>query len=680
MVYLQRTPRSPMKPLLATMGLLIGVGTSGCDLYENGSAPVSQPQCDAEQLTSVTTASQIQCPCGGTIIASGSDDNCDGILEASEVTASNTVCADLTCTPVPLTSSTQLPVGNTQCPYGGTEIDSGVDYNVDGTLEASEITSRSYLCNLACTVNQLFTTTALPLGDANCPCGGSRIDTGLDDGDGGGTACDGVLQPGEVTATSYSCVVDNSGDCLMPDPPPSLVATTSLPVGDANCPYGGTEIETGLDNGDGGGIANDGVLEPGEIDSTQYICQGEPFNGVDAGVAPADAQTVAPTADVTTLVADDSQFALSLYQAIRGQSGNLFFSPHSISTTLAMAYAGAENNTASQMASALSFTLPDTQLNPAFDQLDLSLATSGANAHKPFHVSNANALWGQTGFPFRSDFLTTLATNYGASMNTVDFADDPAGGRTAINTWAAAQTNNKITDLLPPNSIDATTRLILTNAVYFQAGWASPFLPSTTTLPFTTADGTQVTAQVMNQTFDYINYTQSNGTTAIDVPYDGYQLSMVIIMPDDFASFESTMNATTISSILASLSGASVELTMPKFNFTSPSISLKSILVQMGMVDAFNPDAADFTGMYDTTSPAGEPLHVSDVVHKAFVAVDENGTEAAAVTAVLEGGENGANGGNLRSVFTVDHPFIFLIRDNNTGAIIFLGRVVDPTE
>ena len=313
-----------MKPLLATVGLLIGVGTSACDLYESSSAPGSQDGCEVVQLTSVTTANQNQCPCGGTLISTGNDLNCDGILEASEVIDSFTACVmSDTCgggpSSVPLTSSTTLPVGDAHCPYGGTEIDIGVDTNDDDILETSEITSRSYLCNPACSVNQLLTTTALPLGDAHCPCGGTRVEAGLDNGDGGGTACDGVLQPGEVTATSYVCPTDNSGDCSMPGPPPSLLATTSLPVGDANCPYGGTEIETGVDNGAGGGIAGDGILQPGEVNTVQYICSPAPTDGgqpivIDAGVT--DAQSIdAPTAPIDGGVTIAQGSPWPMYQA-----------------------------------------------------------------------------------------------------------------------------------------------------------------------------------------------------------------------------------------------------------------------------------------------------------------------------------------------------------------------------
>jgi serpin B len=377
---------------------------------------------------------------------------------------------------------------------------------------------------------------------------------------------------------------------------------------------------------------------------------------------------------LSTLVSGNNNFAFNLYQQLKKNStGNMFYSPYSISTALAMTYAGAAGDTAKQMSTALQFTLPQAQLHPAFNQLALDLASRGQNAKgtngKSFSLNIANALWGQQDYKIQPAFLNTLAQNYGAGMNLLDFVNSPEDSRVTINNWVSSQTNNRINDLLPQGSIDSLTRFVLTNAIYFDAAWQDPFAKeSTHDGTFNLLDGSTVTVPMMNREGGY-SYIQGTGYQAIELPYDGNEIAMDIIMPDTgkFTAFESAMTAEKINGIIGSLKNSFLALTLPKFSFDS-SFSLKSALSALGMPIAFSDTSADFSGITGNTD-----LHISDVVHKAFVAVDEEGTEAAAATGVVIG-----LAAMPQYSLTVDQPFIFLIRDLQTNSILFVGRVLNP--
>ena len=368
--------------------------------------------------------------------------------------------------------------------------------------------------------------------------------------------------------------------------------------------------------------------------------------------------------DYAALVAGDTAFAVDLLHQVSGGDGNLFFSPHSISQALAMTYAGAAGATATQMAQALHFTLSPATLHAAMNRLDLDLASRAQQASsdtRPFQLHVANAIWGQDGTAFEAPFLDTLAVNYGAGLHVVDYIADPQGARSTINGWVADRTNDKIQDLLPEGSIDQLTRLVLTNAIYFSAAWAHPFeAAATADGTFTTAGG-PVTAPMMHEVAE-ASYGAGAGYQAAELPYDGDQLSMVVIVPDALASFEATLTA-----VVQSLSTADLTLTLPRFRYTTP-LSLGAALQALGMVDAFSP-AADFSGI-----DGARDLQITGVLHKGFVGVDEAGTEAAAATAVVVGTTSVPE----PHVLAVDRPFLFLIRDRPTGAILFVGRVVDP--
>ena len=376
---------------------------------------------------------------------------------------------------------------------------------------------------------------------------------------------------------------------------------------------------------------------------------------------------------LSSLVKGNSAFAFTLYQQLKkDNTGNLFYSPYSISTALGMTYAGAVGDTEKQMGSALHFTLPQGQLHPAFNQLALDLASRGQNAQgtngKSFALNIANALWGQQDFTIQPAFLKILAQNYGTGMNLLDFKNSPDPSRVTINNWVSDQTNNRIKDLLPQGSITPATRFVLTNAIYFDAAWQNPFAKeSTSNGNFNLLNSSTVSVPMMNHEGSY-SYVKGSGYQAVELPYSGNEVAMDIIVPDagQFNTFESGMTADSISGIIGSLKSSFMVLALPKFQFDS-SFSLKQALSALGMPVAFT-DKADFSGI------TGQPnLIISDVVHKAFVAVDEEGTEAAAATGVIMvGAAMPANS------LTVDRPFVFLIRDIQTGAILFIGRVLNP--
>jgi serpin B len=378
--------------------------------------------------------------------------------------------------------------------------------------------------------------------------------------------------------------------------------------------------------------------------------------------------------DQALLVEGNSAFTFELYQALKGEEGNLFYSPYSISLALAMTYAGARNETAEQMADILHFILEQDRLHPAFNWLDAELARRDESAEgkdgEGFRLNIVNAIWGQKDYEFLPDFLDVLADNYGAGLRILDFINETEKSRLIINDWVSNQTEGRIEDLIPPGEIDVLTRLVLTNAIYFNAAWEYPFDGNITAGgPFYLLDGGQVTVPMMKQTESF-GYTKGKGYQAVELQYDGNELSMVILLPEagQFQAFEEGLHAQQVDAIINDLQDTRVTLTMPKFEFDS-EFRLNDTLAEMGMPIAFSGDA-DFSGM-----TGNRELFISDVIHKAFVSVDEAGTEAAAATAVIM----------MRAAVskppvevTIDRPFIFLIRDIETGAILFVGRVMNP--
>lgn len=375
------------------------------------------------------------------------------------------------------------------------------------------------------------------------------------------------------------------------------------------------------------------------------------------------------------LVEGNSEFAIELYREIAGQDKNLFFSPFSISEALTMTYAGARGLTAAQMADTLQLGDDPDQVHPAFNWLDahlMSLAETPRNEEsEPFELAVANSIWGQTGYDFESEFLDTLALNYGAGLNTLDFQTQPEPSREAINQWVEDKTQERIKDLIPQGMIKPTTRMVLTNAIYFKASWLHAF-DADITAPgdFTLRDGSTVSADLMYQTTDF-KYAQMDGYKAIELPYDGGDVSMLVFLPEDLDEFEQNLGTDTLEDVNEAFEEKEVQLTLPKFEFTLP-LPLTQTLQDMGMTEPFSA-TADFTGMN-----VRNELRISDVVHKAFVAVDEEGTEAAAATAVIVGVDSA--GPNEPAEFKADKPFVFMIRANQTGSLLFVGRVLDPSK
>lgn len=407
---------------------------------------------------------------------------------------------------------------------------------------------------------------------------------------------------------------------------------------------------------------------------TPVGCQAAPCNLISS--KPRELFAALP-AELEELVEGNTAFAVSLFKILRAESPdeNLFFSPHSISSALAMTYAGARGPTADQMAAALAFGLPQEQLHRAFNALDQELARRGqkptVGEGEPPRLTVANAMWGAHGFKILPSYLDLLAVNYGAGLRLLDFAGDPDAARATINGWVEENTNGRIKNLVRPPLPDPMTRLVLTNAIYFKASWLSSFEPDDTMdRPFNKLDGQTVSAPTLQQDV-FLPYVDTAALQAVTLPFVGDDLSMVIIAPKagTFAAFESAMTAAALQDIVDQQKRTQVLLRLPKFNFGARS-QLRPALQQLGMLAAFE-DHANFTGI------SAEPVLVSDVVHQAFVAIDEKGAEAAAATAVFV---PPASVGDAEITVNVDRPFLFLIRDRPTGSVLFVGRVLDPTQ
>jgi serpin B len=299
---------------------------------------------------------------------------------------------------------------------------------------------------------------------------------------------------------------------------------------------------------------------------------------------------------------------------------------------------------------------------------------SGTGAERKFQLFVANALWGQKGIPFKPAFLATVKDSFGGGLNDVDFKGATEAARKTINDWVAAQTKDKIKDLIGENILSPDTVLVLTNAIYFKAAWMQPFREQLTKkAPFYLSADAKVDADMMNLWHEF-DYAEAGGAKLLLLPYEGSELSMLVILPDKregVAEVEKSLTVENLKAWTAKLKGENVHVSLPRFK-TTISFDLGEKLQALGMKRAFNSKEADFSGMTSAT-----PLFISKVLHKAFVDVNEAGTEAAAATAVVM--TKGAAPAKVVE-FVADHPFLFLIRENATGCILFMGRVVDPTK
>ncbi len=411
--------------------------------------------------------------------------------------------------------------------------------------------------------------------------------------------------------------------------------------------------------------------------SLEILCgavpEGVTYGPVSGDSVPGETEDGDPVAE---LVAGNTAFALDLFGTLSDEEDNLFFSPYSISEALALAYAGARGDTADQMAETLHYTLSPVDLVGAFAEVNGILSSysekAGYQKGTQFHLQVANSCWRQEGYRFLPEYLAALeASDSGVGLRTTDFATAPDEARREINDWVAERTKDRIQDLLPAGSVDSGTRLVLANAIYFGASWRFPFDEGATeTGAFHTLGGSEVDVPFMYQE-ERLRYRATNFYQAVELPYVGADVSMVVVMPwpGQWTAFVDHLDSDELEEIIDGLEYSWVHLSIPSYEIKS-SVALEDVLPAMGMADAFKYGVADFSGMDGT-----HELFVGAARHKAFVNVDEEGTEAAAATALAMAG-----GGPPQLVeMTVDHPFLFLIRDRQTGTILCMGQVLDPS-
>ena len=372
-----------------------------------------------------------------------------------------------------------------------------------------------------------------------------------------------------------------------------------------------------------------------------------------------------------TIIAGNNAFAIELFQKLKGAEGNLFFSPYSISTALAMTYAGARANTEKQMSAAMHFDLDQKKFHDGFGEFQSNLNEYEKKGDVKLEV--ANSLWLQKDYVFLPAFLEETK-KYDAGLNYVNFISETEKARIAINLWVEKKTNEKIKDLIAPGMLDAMTRLVLANAIYFKGKWAVPFDSSATKdLPFYGPSNNSVKVPMMCIRDHEFGFMENSDNQCLEMPYAGNDLSMFVILPkkrNGLNELEKTFNKINLIFWTKHIYKEKVLVFFPKFKILK-SFSLTRQLSSMGMYDAFG-GAADFSSM-----TGAKDLCISDVIHKAFVDVNEEGTEAAAATAVVMRLESQMVT-RAPPTFRADHPFIFLIRDNHSGAILFMGRITDP--
>jgi len=390
----------------------------------------------------------------------------------------------------------------------------------------------------------------------------------------------------------------------------------------------------------------------------------------------------AEEADMAEAAKGNNEFTFDLFQKLRARNENLFFSPYSITSALAMTWAGARGNTEAEMAKALRFGLPQDRLHDAMGALMTDLNGRVAKGRwnndpdkgrKAFELVVANALWVQKGYPFRKEYFEKVTKAYGAGLNEMDFPADIEAARKTINGWVEDRTNRKIQNLIAQGKLTPDVKLVLTNAIYFKAAWTEPFRKEATKdEDFRLADGGTVKVPMMHRAEHYL-YFDGGSFEAVELPYIEKQASMVVLVPrepDGLSALEAKLTAKDVDAWIGKMGSKMVSLGFPRFKTTS-TFELNPELIALGMKDAFKFPAADFTGMSET-----KELFIGFVIHKAFVDVNEEGTEAAAATAVgMRAGGKPPEPIRL----TIDRPFVFLIRDVKTGTILFAGRILNPT-
>jgi serine protease inhibitor len=386
-----------------------------------------------------------------------------------------------------------------------------------------------------------------------------------------------------------------------------------------------------------------------------------------AGGQPADR-------DEAALVRGNSEFTFDLYTRLRGRGGNLFFSSYSISNALAMTYAGARGATATQMATALHFPLEADSLHAAFARVIREVNGAGSPRRAELHV--VNALWPQAGFPIARDFQAIARNHYGAGLEPLDFRRAPETARRTINTWVEQQTQDRIKDLVPEGVLTTDTCLVLTNAIYFKGTWMHRFPDAATQkATFTLSTGRAIDGVPFMRQQASFRYLEGGSFQALELPYEGGELSMIVFLPrrvDGLAEFEQTLTAARVTEWLARMTAEHVVVTLPRFKVTA-GFELKPTLTELGMSLPFSAEKADFSSI-----TKAERLWLSAVIHKAYVEVSEQGTEAAAATGAVMTTTSAIMPRPPQVVFRADHPFFFVIREGRTGSLLFSGRVVNP--
>ncbi len=448
-------------------------------------------------------------------------------------------------------------------------------------------------------------------------------------------------------------------------------------------------------------LAVSSALIAGALAGCTSGSNGEDDPGTESGdsengdTEPDDPERVEPAVDdeqLAALVGSTNAFAFDLYRELLEENSdeNLFSSPVSISIALGMTYAGARGDTREQMHDTLRFALDDDELHEAFNELQQEFAARGEEFDPddepgggydeddepvPFELSIANSLWGQEGYPFDEGFLERIENHYGTGLQSVDYQSEPAAAREKINDWVAEETEERIDELLPEGSLDALTRLVLVNAVYFFANWKHPFQESNTSQEeFTALDGSTEIVPMMSKDRSW-SYAELDGAQAVELPYVGDETSMVVVLPPEgeFESYERAFDTETLATLLDAMESRDGTVSLPRFEFES-GFQLGVPLQELGMVDAFVEEEANFDGLVDSSEVDAELL-IDEVYHDSFVAVDEEGTEAAAATGVVVRDESAPAD---PFDFVADRPFLFAIRDEPTETILFFGRAVDP--
>jgi serpin B len=381
--------------------------------------------------------------------------------------------------------------------------------------------------------------------------------------------------------------------------------------------------------------------------------------------------------DTARLAKANNAFAFDLYGKLRGADGNQTFSPLSLNAALTMTYGGARGETAAQMKRALHIDSPNERVMSDWGTLARALQTPG----RPTTLRIANRLFGEKTEPFEPAFLRSTEEAYGAPLEPLDFKKAFGAARTRINTWVEERTEKRIRDLLPPTGVSAATRLVLVNAMYFLADWAEPFdVQATQDDVFRVTQSQQQVVKMMHQR-GHFRFAEAGDVRMVELPYKGQDTAMVVVLPtkvDGLKEIEESLTEARFSTWMGALKMQNVDVALPKFEVNpAATLSLSSPLKQLGIVDAFNMNSADFSGIAKGATP-NDRLHIEEVFHKAFVKVDERGTEAAAASAVAV--TVGAAAPSQPLDFHADHPFLFAIIDKPSGLILFFGRIADPTK